>query len=92
MKLILCTNCDDVIKLIPLSWRVCKCGKCGGRYLDDGLQAEYYGNKAIRVCFLNPSLLQAILAGNNCKEKKRLDFEAFTLCGPHESFVKVKRP
>lgn len=59
MKLIVCTDCWDVFKL-ETELRHCKCGKCQGRYLDDGLNAEYGGECAIPIGFHNTSLLGAI--------------------------------
>ena len=46
MKLIVCTECWDVFKL-DFEIRNCKCGKCSGRYLDDGVHSEYRGETAV---------------------------------------------
>lgn len=40
MKLLLCSKCDDVIKLTVGKWRRCECGQTSGRYLEDGDKAE----------------------------------------------------
>lgn len=61
MKLIICTECWDVFKL-EHETRRCKCGKCEGRYLEDGLNAEFKGETAVPIGFANTSLLEAIEA------------------------------
>lgn len=60
MKLILCVDCSDIFKLdiIP---RKCKCGKCGGQYLDH-VNATYYGDSAIPIGLDNYSLVAALKA------------------------------
>lgn len=42
MKLIICKNCDDVVRLIHTNWRKCECGKSGGQYNED-LQSATVG-------------------------------------------------
>ena len=42
MKLLLCKECQDIVRLIQEEKRVCKCGKVGGKYTDD-LNAVYFG-------------------------------------------------
>jgi hypothetical protein len=59
MKLLLCEECNDVIKL-DYKVRYCKCRKTGGRYLQDGLKAEYWGEHAIPLGFANSSLVEAV--------------------------------
>lgn len=54
MKLILC---QDVFKL-DYQERRCKCGRCKGRYLANGLNAEY--TEGIPLGFNNTSLAIAI--------------------------------
>ena len=60
MKLILCRSCQDVFKLSSTEIRFCACGKCSGLYLDDNLNARYYGEDAIPIGFANSSLASAI--------------------------------
>lgn len=49
MKLVYCPKCDDVFRLIGAEWRLCKCGRSGGRYASDnvtgliGGQARVFG-------------------------------------------------
>lgn len=60
MKLLFCKSCHDVIRLIQDRERLCKCGKVGGRYIDE-IRAEYWGGKkAIPLGFDNYSLASAI--------------------------------
>lgn len=58
MKLILCKNCQDVVRLFE-DHRSCKCGKCGGRYMND-LVAVYWGQHAVPLGFDNDSLVEAV--------------------------------
>lgn len=59
MKLILCTECQDVVKMSVVNWRTCMCGKSAGRYLEDEDSAEIYGS-AIAIGMLNSSIVSAI--------------------------------
>lgn len=59
MKLILCKNCQDVVRLIQDNERFCHCGKCSGQYTDE-LNAWYKGKFAIPMGFANSSLVNAI--------------------------------
>lgn len=66
MKLLLCRACQDVLKLQESvsqhSARWCRCGKSGGRYLDDS-NAEYWGKDALLLGFDNNSLAEAVHGG-----------------------------
>lgn len=42
MKIANCLECGDLVRL-HFDVRHCRCGKTGGRYLSDGLHAEYWG-------------------------------------------------
>ena len=61
MKLLLCTECEDMRKLSE--WddepTTCKCGKSGGRYHEDGLNAEVWG-PCVVVGLDNLTLAQAV--------------------------------
>ena len=57
-KLLLCPQCSDVLKLID-DPRTCACGRSGGRYLEDGLHAEVWG-EAVPLGFSNLSLVRAL--------------------------------
>lgn len=59
MKLVLCTKCQDVIRLMQDEERSCKCGKCSGQYIDN-LYAWYKGKYAIPIGFANSSLVNAV--------------------------------
>ena len=58
MKLILCVECHDVVRLIREE-RECLCGKSGGRYLEDFMSAEYWG-EAVPIGFDNRILSEAV--------------------------------
>ena len=59
MKLLLCKECQDIVRLIQNEKRVCKCGKVGGKYTDD-LNAVYFGEMAIPIGFANSTLVKAV--------------------------------
>lgn len=40
MKLMLCRECGDVVRLYPKAWRRCACGASKGRYLEDNSTVE----------------------------------------------------
>jgi hypothetical protein len=58
MKLILCTACNDVVKLIH-EHRMCRCGKAGGRYVDDE-RVEVFGTNPVVLGICNNSVLRAL--------------------------------
>jgi hypothetical protein len=76
MKLVVCTSCLDVIKLDKIP-RVCKCRRCGGRYLEDGVHATYWGDFAIPIGVNNFSLVEAIR--NQPEDGKGKRFTAFVI-------------
>jgi hypothetical protein len=59
MKLLLCRACQDVIKLAKTE-RTCACGAVGGQYLEDGLNATYWGANAVPLGFANSTLVEAV--------------------------------
>lgn len=58
MKLLLCKECQDVIRLVDTK-RTCKCGKVGGKY-NNNLDAVYFGEMAVPLGFANSTLIRAI--------------------------------
>jgi len=76
MKLILCAECQDVIKLLVGKQRFCDCGKSYGEYMDDGLNAKI-GGRAIPIGFANNSLLGAIRCRPESGQGSK--FEAFVI-------------
>jgi hypothetical protein len=60
MKLLYCPKCHDLFNLRLGNTKSCACGMASGRYLDDGLNAEYSGG--IPVGFDNFSFVEAIRA------------------------------
>lgn len=59
MKLILCTDCQDVVRIIQEEVRQCQCGECSGQYTDE-LNAWYKGKSAIPLGFANGTLVSAV--------------------------------
>ncbi len=47
MKLLNCTECHDLQKLLVSDWRKCPCGKAAARYMDDGKRAQVWGSARI---------------------------------------------
>lgn len=83
MKLILCKNCQDVVRLIQEEERFCKCRKCSGKY-EDNLHAWYKGKFAIPLGFSNFSLTEAIY--NQPENGWGEDFKAFVIPKECETF------
>ncbi len=86
MKLILCGDCFDVFKL-SLELRSCHCGKCVGRYDDDGSHSVTNG-KGFALAIGNGSLFQAAVFGRShfptdiAGDGNRVTFLAWTR--PHD--------
>ena len=75
MKLILCEHCKDVVAL-RLENRKCFCGRCGGAYLKDGLNALIWGD-CIPLGFENISFISALKNQPDNGMGRR--FEAFVI-------------
>ena len=75
MKLLLCKECQDVVRLNDVK-RVCKCGKVGGKYTDD-LNAIYFGETAVPIGFVNSTLAKAV--HKQPKEGMGENFTAFVI-------------
>jgi len=58
MKLVWCTQCKDVVNLIPDKWRRCDCGEAGGRYITNEV-AEIFG-PCVPFGISNASFVQAL--------------------------------
>ena len=86
MKLLLCKNCQDVIRLVQGEVRTCRCGKVSGKYLDD-LNAIYSGEEAIPLGLANGSLVEALR--NQPEEGKGKVFTAFVIPKNCYTFEKV---
>jgi len=86
MKLLLCPECQDVVRLFN-DWRTCRCGRVRGRYVNDRL-AEYAG-PAVPLGFHNGSLLEAMQAWLSTEGKAAGNFTAFTIAPDCPTFRKV---
>jgi len=85
MKLVLCTHCQDVVRLVSEHRRECRCGRCGGFYTDE-VNAVYWGDEAVPMGFSNPSLVYAIK--NQPPFGRGKPFTAFIIPEDCETFVK----
>jgi hypothetical protein len=75
VKLIICTACEDVVKL-DSEKRYCKCGKSWGHYHHDGMNATY-GGSAVALGFHNDSLRSAVIT--RPERGPGRDFKAFVI-------------
>lgn len=89
MKLVLCTACQDVVRL-NLAQRTCSCGKTGGQYLDD-INAQYWGDKAVPLGFSNGSLILALQTQKNVGDKPDGSGHTFTAFVIPESCLSFRR-
>jgi len=89
MKLVLCTKCQDIVRLMSKGPRWCVCHRSGGQYLDDIL-AEYWGRWAIPLGINNHSLVDAIQ--DQPKFGLGTRFDAFVIPKECPTFKKVKKP
>ena len=85
MKLLLCKNCQDVIRLIQNEKRTCKCGAVSGMYTDS-LNAVYSGEHAIPIGFANSTLVRAIK--NQPENGMGETFTAFVIPKKCDTFIK----
>ena len=86
MKLILCKNCEDIVRLRKEE-RFCKCGKCSGKYTDN-LNAWYKGgDNVVPLGFANSSLISALR--NQPKEGWGENFTAFVIPEICDTFKKI---
>lgn len=96
MKLIVCTACNEIYRLRTGEWRSCKCGQTGGRYLDDGLHAEYYG-EGYMFGISNPSFLRALEDEKDDRESGTHkigghEFDAWVIPWDSPRIKKVEKP
>ena len=88
MKLLYCTECDNIVKLKFDYPKECACGSVGGQYLDK-VNIEYWGNP-ILIGFANESFKRAV-------EKVPwptwgVEFIAFIFSPEASSVRKVEKP
>ena len=89
MKLLFCFKCTDIAKLTyyPL-WRECWCGSVKGRYLKDGLHAEFKGDGCL-LGINNSSFYKAIHHHKNRERPVGREFTAFVISDQSEHVKKV---
>ncbi|MDD3014335.1 MAG: hypothetical protein PHC34_11590 [Candidatus Gastranaerophilales bacterium] len=85
MKLIYCSNCHDVVRLME-NRRFCECKNIWGRYVDN-LYAEI-SEQAIPIGFENSSFYNAIK--NRPKEGMGIKFNAFSIPEKCKTITVVK--
>ena len=89
MKLIFCPDCQDIVRLTTEK-KTCACGKSGGYYLIDGINATVWGI-AVPIGFSNDSFITALK--HRPKEGLGARFEAFVIPETCDTIlVKKKRP
>ena len=86
MKLILCKECGDVVRLVTEELRYCLCGKCSGQYTD-GLNAWYKGEHAVPLGIANQTLVEAI--DKQPQEGMGANFDAFVIPVICKTFKKI---
>lgn len=86
MKLVLCKECQDIVRLIEEK-RVCQCGKVGGKYVDD-LNAVYFGDMAVPIGFANSTLIKAIT--NQPENGMGFNFTAFVIPRICDTFTLIE--
>lgn len=90
MKLVYCTRCEDLVRLVLTNWRTCLCGQSGGRYRRDELTAHIFG-PCVPIGIGNASFQKA-------REKRTRGpgpgtrFLAFVIPEVCETIVVKKRP
>ena len=96
MKLLACMKCNAIFNL-EQDWKACPCGETGGRYLEDSLHAEYFGN-ALPLAFANRPFLIAIAAAQVAQTAKAPlhpegpDFEAWVIPWDSPRMKKIIKP
>jgi hypothetical protein len=60
MKLLFCQKCEDLFRLTSKE-RYCSCGETHGKYLADGLHAQFSGRYAVPLFIVNGSFSQALI-------------------------------
>lgn len=87
MKLIFCTECQDVIKVIPEVKRTCHCGKAWGVGLDS-INIEI-GGTSVPIGFSNPTFAYA-LSHRPREEGNGFNFTAFVIPKVCRSIKEIK--
>lgn len=82
MKLLLCKNCQDIVRLYDFQ-RYCKCGNTGGRYLDHK-KAVYSGEFAVPLGINNHSMLAAVM--DQLDSGTGIEFTAFVISKNDKNF------
>jgi hypothetical protein len=85
MKLLYCKNCKDVFNLSK-RLKECSCKKTYGWYLENGLDAVYYGDDAVPLGFDNDSFINARMSQNDIGNG--VVFTAFVIPKKCETFIK----
>lgn len=89
MKLLFCNYCGDVFNL-SMKEKTCGCGRVGGRYLDDRLHAEYWGDCAYPLGFSNPEF-QTALAYQPEDGYRGEEFVAFVIPEKCDTMKKIEK-
>lgn len=93
MKLLYCKNCEDLYRLFPTEdFRFCRCGKTGGRYIND-LDAVYFEKETDIVVPLGLENNDFHFAINHQRyEGQGNQFTAFVIPMVCKTFTKIDYP
>ena len=82
MKLLFCEECSTIFNLSRTP-RTCDCGKCGGQYLPDGINAEYFGPAVVfgidNTSFLRAAAVQEVWNHEDHDPMEGAPFDAFII-------------
>lgn len=89
MKFVHCKKCQDIVKLWE-EGRYCRCGSCGGRYVDR-INAVFWGDGAVPLGLDNNSFVQALrsVAGHRTILGS-IGYNSFVIQEPCSTFVRIK--
>lgn len=86
MKLLFCTNCNDLFSL-DLSLKKCSCGETKGKYKDH-VNAVYWGIYAVPVGMSNHSFFEAIR--KQTESGDGIEFKSFVIPVKCNTFEKAE--
>ena len=82
MKLLYCEECATVFNLSQKS-KTCACGKSGGQYLPDGINAEYFGPTVVfgigNTSFFRAAAVQEVWDHEGHDPTEGVPFDAFMI-------------
>ncbi len=86
MKLVLCKQCSDILRLLTTREQVCSCGQTSGKY-EDSTNAWYRGKFAVPLGFITEDFVDAVRNQPTYGDGRR--FEAFVIPKNCETFKHI---